>query len=113
MRKFVEKIETLIGVEIYWPVKFRWEAFIRFFYIIGWMIKKPTIINTKHPLASRIKIIDCNGKELLTVQEYNNKTKEAIIMPIIDENGKLIKSTKGIDPIKVSLPNSKMRLILC
>lgn len=97
--------------EIYFEIKWKYKSIIRLFYTIFWIIKKPTIVNTKHPLCGRIQIFDEYGKMIMTIQEYNNKTKDALIFPT-DGNGKLINPSRDMKPIKVNLPKSTMKLTI-
>lgn len=89
---------------------YKYNKVVRLIYTIFWLIKKPTKITLKHPLANQVQIYD-GGKLCLTVNEYNNKTKDTIIDDILDENGK-IKQGSESNLIKINMPNSCMRLLI-
>lgn len=111
----IKSLKYYEGIEFKYKFKWIvWNPIIRFIYVIFWMIKKPTIVNLKYPLHTRVQIIDEYGNQLMTIQEYNNKTKDAIMFPFIEKDGKInLKYGKDTLPVKINLPNSKMRLLLC
>ena len=99
----------------YWIKKYQIKRIV---YRFLWLLHKPTIITSRHPLANRIKILSNDGEDLTlkyqTIMEYNSKTKKAIIVKLernnqgriktlFDENKKEILET-------IDLPNSYMIL---
>jgi|GEM_PF-5461907 len=94
---------------IYYVLYWKYPWILKAFIGLCWFINKPVIVKNKSIFGFYVHIFDSNHKELISVIEYNNKTKD-VLMYSIDLLYKNIPEEEKI--IKINIPNSYMKLMI-